>query len=88
MRGKKKEPKPLTLSTLPRCNGRPQLWWSDGPVDRLRILYPDGRVQFFRFPNRSFTHGCTSRSSQKDAQEACIRWSWGIDTAVYFLGYL
>ena len=42
----------ITGSRLPTCNGRPQLWYSDGIsdkytnriIDRMRIIQPNGHV--------------------------------------------
>lgn len=52
----------ITPKNLPRCNGRPQLWYSDKKVydqpssltgqgeekifDRIRILMPNGKVSY------------------------------------------
>lgn len=89
--------KPRT--TPVECNGRPQLWWVDrriGLGDRLRIIYPDGKVEYaFTFTDGYFNHshpfseGCTgSPYGQLDAQEACLRYSWNRGEDCYFLGYL
>lgn len=80
---------------IPRCNGRPQLWHSiskpHGKYDRLRIIYPNGRVMFC-FDNvfwpGNFLLGCTSRKTQKAAILACVEYSKHFKEDVIFLGYL
>ena len=80
---------------LPKCNGRPQLWhWvsDDGRVDRLRIIYPNGKVSFTYFTHQPgvpdwHDNGCTSRSTQRAAVKAAHAYLSGSGELV-FLGYL
>lgn len=81
---------------LPKCNGRPQLWaYIDdlAMFDRLRIVYPDGKVQYAStraagpWDNEIwYGPGCTSADTQEKAVKKCIRY-FG-DHPSYFLGYL
>lgn len=86
------ETHPITLKNMPRCNGRPQVWHStQGDWERLRIIYPDGKVEYRRdssgdgysaldsyhhgSPPGRFYHGCTSDSTQRRAQINAHRYS-------------
>lgn len=90
------------MNKLPRCNGRPQLWLSIGDgetIDRLRIVYPNGKVEFSYDDGRGyagkaagvyldFGYSCTSRKSQDDAVKAIMFYCADIDETMEFLGYL
>lgn len=88
----------ITLDKMPGCNGRPQLWWSICNIqnnrfghDRMRILYPDGRVEYFwegQLEPKTWSNGCTSSTTQEFAQRSCLRWSIEMKETTYFLGYL
>lgn len=96
----------ITLNNLPKCNGRPQLWWSQSKdenwlYDRLRIIYPSGRVHFSDahrigkvYTDYSMSvkyvwdnRGCTSARTQKKAMMNCYFYSATRENT-YFLGYL
>lgn len=94
----------ITPYNLPKCNGRPQLWYTDdgnrGAEDRVRIIYPNGRVEYcWSFlthdktewiGGKEWERGCTSRRSQEAACLAAAE--YGRDRSeppiTYFLGYL
>ena len=72
---------------LPRFNKRPQLWYSEETDpsigDRLRIVYPSGRVMYYADKYTGefnpWRYGCTSRSSQREAVQAIFRYSALVD---------
>lgn len=39
---------------------------------RLRIIYPDGRVEYADWKRETFEYGCTTRSTQEEAYRAAV----------------
>jgi hypothetical protein len=68
---------------LPKCNGRPQLWYEDySAFDGLmRIIYPDGTVETYNSA-QVWVRSCLSQDSQEEALE------YFDGTQDLFLGYL
>lgn len=61
--------------------GVPQLWLRRSQDDSLRIIYPDGKVEYFfevswYGEGWKWKNGCTSRATQLEAIKECKRYSW------------
>jgi hypothetical protein len=40
----------------------------------IRIIYPDGKVEFCMSSAEAFEEGCTTRETQKKAYRACVKY--------------
>ncbi len=81
------------MKKLPKLNGRPQLWFSIDEArsfawDRLRIVYPSGKVEYYNSCLGKFEKGCTSSKTQKEAVIEIQRYSEALGATSEFLGYL
>ena len=75
------------IKKLPKCNGRPQLWSRDN-FTSLRILYPDGRLEFYSNITNCWLEG-TQESSLADAQKVMFeREADSLNEEPEFIGYL
>lgn len=82
------------MLSIRRC-GRPMLFWSvecNGQIDRMRIVYPDGRVEYCITKEDGFVYGCTSREGSPRLALRAV-WNYraywvGSPHELYFLGYL
>lgn len=73
---------------IPKNNGRPQLWYRGDTLGGLRIIYPNGEVEFVFGSFTYFAYGCTSRANIDNAVLACISYSKKHGSKPQFLGYL
>jgi hypothetical protein len=80
---------------IPECNGRPQMWLRgiDGN-NGLRIIYPNGKVEYTHGISALFDSGCTSSTTQEEAVIKMIAYDisfsgakW-LSKAPIFIGYL
>jgi hypothetical protein len=89
---------------IPKLNGRPQLWMratkcsSYGKYETLRIIYPNGQVDYcFKYTDNQegiaktilewTDHGCTSKATQFDAIVSSIQYDKWSGKPI-FIGYL
>jgi hypothetical protein len=87
----------ITGKSMPKANGRPQLWYcfTRLGLSRLRIIYPSGLVEFQwaeYLEDGRFQRGCTTRDTQEAAMVAAHLYStFTCDDPsedCYFGGYL
>jgi hypothetical protein len=79
MKKKKTVTKKRRTPKLPKFNGRPQVWLSEG--DRLRVVQSNGDVRYgyIEVEDGRFHYvdevGCTSRDTQRRAVKAILKYA-------------
>jgi hypothetical protein len=87
--------KTLKNFRLPKFNDKPQIWLRGSDYNQgLRIIYPNGKVEFTCFNSDSFDTGCTGGKTQQDAVLNCISYDMFFDGTSFrnnkpvFIGYI